>query len=259
MTILFTCATKECPECSQKNVSLVTANLQEATKHSTDNMSKMWISEHGENEARGILAGASVVLEVGESDFINTNIDTESPGKKIIVVDIETTNFLQRGGLITEIGIVELDLGTGKTEVLYDELVCEEGLCEEHKTSWIFENSDLKFEDVAAAKPLDKEKLQLIFDKYPATAYNKKFDFDFLRSRGIEVRELPCPMIVSTNICKIPSAKGGFKWPSFQEAFDFFFPDVEYKEAHRGCDDAVNEAKVVYELFKRGEFEVDGA
>lgn len=32
---------------------------------------------------------------------------------KILILDIETTGFLQQGGKIVEIGIVELDLSNG--------------------------------------------------------------------------------------------------------------------------------------------------
>ena len=105
------------------------------------------------------------------------------------------------------------------------------------------------------ANPLNKEKVQEIFDKYPATAYNKKFDFDFLRDRGLVIRDLPCPMILATDICKIPHANGyGNKWPKVQEAWDFFFPDTGYIEKHRGANDAEHEALIVHELHKLGVF-----
>ena len=62
---------------------------------------------------------------------------------KIAVLDIETTGFLSDGGLIVEIGIVELNLSDGSTNVVYDTLVKEEGFCDNHKNSWIFQNSYL--------------------------------------------------------------------------------------------------------------------
>lgn len=55
MTILFTCAEKECKECSKKIVSLVTQSSQMAAQHSTNNEVKMWISEHDEQEAEELL------------------------------------------------------------------------------------------------------------------------------------------------------------------------------------------------------------
>lgn len=175
---------------------------------------------------------------------------------KIIVVDIETTGWLKSGGLIVEIGIVLLDIETGEVEEIYDELVNEGFPSECHKISWIFQNSDLKYDDVCNAKPLDVIALQKIFDKHPATAYNKRFDFDFLKDRGLVINELPCPMVIATDICKIPSPFGyGSKWPKVQEAWDFLFgEDTGYTEEHRGLDDAKHEAKIVYQLYKMGKF-----
>jgi len=178
--------------------------------------------------------------------------------KKIAIVDIETTGFLPRG-LIVEVGISELDLDTGEVKLIYNELVKEPGFCEEdHMVSWIFTNTDLKFEDVMKADPLDVKTIQVILDKYPTTAYNKKFDFGFFKLRGLKVNELPCPMIISTNLCKLEKKRGsGYKWPKVQEVWDFLFPDSGYIETHRGGDDSVHEAKIVYELYKRALFVVD--
>lgn len=175
---------------------------------------------------------------------------------KIAIVDIETTGFLDNGGLILEVGIVELDLKTGETKMLYDELVREETYNHTHKTSWIFENSDLTHNEICCASPLDKARIQEIFNKYPVTAYNKKFDFDFLRSRGVNtIIELDCPMIILTDICKIPHPNGyGWKWPKVEESWDFLFGQTGYIEKHRGLDDAHHEAKIIHELHKRGEF-----
>lgn len=175
---------------------------------------------------------------------------------KIATVDIETTGFFDFGGLIVEVGIVLLDLETGKTEKIYNELVCEEQFGERHINSWIFKNSDLSFQDVLNAEPLDLISLQKIFDEYPATAYNKDFDFQFLKDRGLKIQELPCPMKICTDICKLPSFNGlGYKYPKVQEAWDYFFGKTNYIEAHRGADDAEHEALIVYELYKNGKFE----
>ena len=171
--------------------------------------------------------------------------------KKIAIVDIETTDFLNQGGLIVEVGIVELDLETGEVKTLYDELIREESFGEAHKDAWIFSNSSLTYEEVLAAKPIDRDAIQEILNKYSATAYNKRFDFDFLKSRGIEAKELPCPMKALTPILKLPG-NYGYKWPKVQEAWDILFPSIPYIEEHRGADDARHEAKLVYHLHKSG-------
>ena len=176
---------------------------------------------------------------------------------KIVVVDIETTGFQKEGGLIVEVGIVELCLESGFTRIIYNELVRESGYNSSHKDSWIFSNSDLTHNDVCCASPLDIEKIQSILDKYMATAYNKDFDFNFLRSRGLTINELPCPMKIATDICKIPSPYGyGYKWPKVQEAYDFLFGKTNYIEKHRGADDAMHEAQIVYKEFQMGKFKI---
>ncbi len=176
---------------------------------------------------------------------------------KIAVLDIETTGFFDWDACIVEIGIVELDLKTGGIEVLYNEVIREEKFGAKHKGSWIFENSSLNFYEVMEAASLDFDTIQGILDRYHVTAYNKEFDFEFLKDRGFKFRELDCPMIVSTDICKLPSPNGyGYKWPKVEEAYEHFHGKTGYIEKHRGCDDAVHEAKIVYALHKRGHFKV---
>ncbi len=187
---------------------------------------------------------------------------------KILVLDIETTGFLKAGGSIVEVGIVSLDLDNGSTTVVLDTLLREDMLDKGHKNAWIFENSDLTFEEVLKAPAAAEvfKKVQEILDAYPAgvTAYNKDFDFTFLRDRGLKINDLDCPMKLATDILKLPNQYryANYKWPKVQEAYDFFFLNPEggneenYVELHRGADDALHEAKIVYELHKRGYYEL---
>ncbi len=183
---------------------------------------------------------------------------------KVLVVDIETAGFLYNGGTIVEIGIVGLDLETGERTVLLDSLLKEVCLKDEHfheePLNWIFENSTLTPEMVREAPSAEEVfgQAQTLFndpDYRGATAYNKKFDFGYLRDRGLEITGLPCPMLLSTDIVQMTFPNGKCcKWPKVEEAFRFFFPDSEYHETHRGADDAFHEAEIVYELHKRGMF-----
>lgn len=185
---------------------------------------------------------------------------------KILVLDIETTGFLNQGGSIVEIGVVELCLNTGETSIIFDSLLRESILTAKHREEpmgWIFRNSDLTPEEVRNA-PAAKEvlaQLQTVLNDYPlgCTAYNKSFDFGFLKDRGIKFKELPCPMKLSTDICKLPNKNGydNYKWPTVEEAWRHFFPEVQYNELHRGADDAKHEALIVYELYRLGEFKLD--
>jgi len=180
---------------------------------------------------------------------------------RVAVIDIETTGLDPINDLIIEIGIIELNLKTGETKILFDSFVKEPEFGEEHRDSWIFNNSDITFEDIENAPLFEsfKKKINEIFSKYPTTAFNKSFDLGFLKVRGIYIpKELPCIMRTATNICRIPFPNGGsgYKWPKCQEAWDFFYPNSEYIEKHRAADDAIHEAKILFELFSRGHFPI---
>jgi DNA polymerase III epsilon subunit-like protein len=182
---------------------------------------------------------------------------------KILVIDIETTGFLNQGGAIVEVGMVSLDIDSGEAFVIFDSVCREDILNERHRVEpmgWIFRNSSLTVEDVRAAPLLDhlRDDIQCHIENHyaGATAYNRSFDFDFLKSRGFQFRKkLPCPMLLSTPICqRTPVRYGSFKWPKVEEAWACFFPDEEYVEQHRGADDALHEARIVFELYQRGVF-----
>ncbi len=178
---------------------------------------------------------------------------------KILVLDIETTGFLKEGGSIVEIGIVELNVETGETKIIFDSLCRERILTARHREEpfgWIFRNSDLTVEEVRNAPDFDdiKAQVQAIISSYPlgATAFNKPFDFDFLKDRGLKFpKELGCLMRLSTPICKLPNQNGygSYKWPTAEEAFNHFFPEIEYTEKHRGADDAEHEAMIAAKLY----------
>jgi DNA polymerase-3 subunit epsilon len=175
---------------------------------------------------------------------------------KIGIIDIETCGFLRENGVIVEVGIVSLDTKTGKIDPVFSSVCREKHLRAKHRDAWIFKNSDLTVEEVRTAPDLTEivPLIQEHIDNLDAiTAYNKNFDFNFLRNRGIRIdREWPCPMLAATQICKLPGNRGGYKWPKVEEAWKHFFPDEPYTEAHRGFDDALHEARIVYELHKIG-------
>ena len=69
-------------------------------------------------------------------------------GQKILIIDIETTGFSHSKESIVEIGIVELDLISSTANVIYNSLCREDNFGEHNRDAWIFQNSNLKFEDV---------------------------------------------------------------------------------------------------------------
>ena len=178
------------------------------------------------------------------------------------IADLETTDFLGRGGYIVEIGIAGLNTDTGNIHQIFHSVCREEGMTAKQRNAWIFENSDLTVAEVRNAPDFKEIQPMIQVALYRTdynTAFNKAFDFDFLRSRGVDIGpEWPCPMLKLTPIMKLPKTGKaarfpGYKWPNVEEAWQHFFPDRPYVEAHRGLDDAMHEAEIVYEMFKIGE------
>jgi len=153
-----------------------------------------------------------------------------------------------------------LNLKNGDTKKLFEATVKEPSFGESFRGAWIFRNSDMKFEDVLGSPPFNsvKEEIQKIINRYYVTAFNKAFDFGFLESRGVFVRnELPDIMEKAKSACRIPRFNGEYKYPNVEEAWNFFFPDIYYKEKHRALDDAKHEAKILFMMYKRGEYRIN--
>ena len=57
--------------------------------------------------------------------------------EKILILDIETTGFLNSGGKIVEVGMVELDLSNGERKIIFSEVCHENGITkEEVENAW---------------------------------------------------------------------------------------------------------------------------
>jgi DNA polymerase-3 subunit epsilon len=177
------------------------------------------------------------------------------------VIDIETTGFLLDGGFIVEIGIAKLDTETGFIDSVFDARCREKGMTSKDRDAWIFKNSTLTVKEVRDAQFLSaiRGDIQGIIDSFDAvTAFNKAFDFGFLVDRGFSICcEWPCIMLTASEDMKVPktgysSKYPGYKLPNVMEAWAFYMAGKQYEEAHRGLDDAMHEAMIAYELFKRG-------
>lgn len=183
---------------------------------------------------------------------------------KILILDLETTGFLNANGSIVEIGLVELDITTGERKILFDSCVHETGITREVlEKSWIIKNSDMTILEVQYSPNLEKvrDKVQKILNRYElgCTAFNNKFDFNFMESRGFSFPvKLACPMQILTPILQLPakSGKRGFKWPTVSESMTYYLGVKNYKEQHRGAADAIDEAQIVYKLIQEGYFQL---
>lgn len=183
-------------------------------------------------------------------------IDNKEDKDLVIVLDIETMGLSPKFDMICEIGLCFLNLETGDINNIFS-VICQEENKKFNERSWIFQNSDLKYEEVINAPYLEefRGELQAIFNlNYPCTAYNQKFDFGFLEFRDFKIHQkFWDPMLKLTSVLKIPNISyyaKDYKWPSVWEAYHYFFPNEHYIETHRALDDAMHEAKIIYATYK---------
>lgn len=182
---------------------------------------------------------------------------------KILVIDIETTHVSFKKGAIVEIGATELDIKTGERTIAFDSLCREDRLTAKHRShpyGWIFENSNLKAEDLRGAPKFDKviSDFQEVVNQYElgCTAFNSRFDFGYLEDRGLVIpKKQPCLMLESVDVCKIRNAKG-YKWPKVTEYIRMFI-DKDYNEAHRGGHDSYDEAGICWDLIQKGVYKLN--
>ena len=180
--------------------------------------------------------------------------------KELVVLDIETTGLSPKTDFILELGIVKLNTETGEITTLFNSVFKHPSLTAKHRKSWIFNNGFMNIEEVRNAKPLAlyKEEIQNILSPYKGkiTAWNRDFDASFLAAEGFDLgTTIACPMKESTDYFKIEGPRG-FKWPKAQEAWDILFPETHKIEAHRGLDDSIMEAKIIFKLIQVGIYKV---
>ena len=179
-------------------------------------------------------------------------------GKEIIVLDIETTGLKPKEDIILELGMVKLNLETGEISELFNKVFRDPRLTAKHREAWIFQNGFMELDEVRNAEPISKymDEIQGIMNAFQGsiTAWNRDFDSAFLEHAGFNLGDpIDCPMKKSVDYFKI-EGPFGYKWPKAQEAWDILFPDIPKMEEHRGLDDSRMEAAIIYELFKRGQY-----
>jgi len=183
---------------------------------------------------------------------------------KIGVIDIETSHFFDKDGTIIEVGIVIIDAKTGMLNKAFSSLCKESGFSEKDKTAWVFENSDLTYEmiDTCGITFDDiRDDIQKVIDSCDmVTAYNKAFDFEFLKDRRVVIEhEAKCIMLEMTKICKVLKPyhwrkncpDDPFKWVNVDRSWQKLFPDIPYVEKHRAADDAVHEGIICYKMMQK--------
>lgn len=88
-------------------------------------------------------------------------------------------------------------------------------------------------------------------------AHNLSFDYPIVGAEmiraGLRAQNKPdkfCTMKASTDICRIPGARG-YKWPKLEELHRFLF-QCDFDGAHDAMNDVMATAKCYFEMQKRG-------
>lgn len=156
-----------------------------------------------------------------------------------------------------------LDLETGDIVCELDRFIRPKDRADLPEDCWIYHNSQPPITpelimDTGASWLGLRRVVKVIIDRYDkVTAYNRQFDIRWLFHSGVDVSRMklaPCPMLVMTDICRIPHFYG-YKWPTFEEAWLEIF-GVPVVEPHRAYQDAELEAKLIYAMIGRGIYHV---
>jgi len=190
--------------------------------------------------------------------------------KEIYVVDTETTGL--EGGpndLVVDIGVCSVDISRGTVRDVYSSVVGYDitEWNENRTKAWIFENTDLTLEDVAAARPFFrvKEDIIRILRGKVVTSYNVPFDMDkFLFKEPWCLRGMffICTDIMkaATEVCKLPSELYGvsYRFPKLDYAYRTIVKDdpvgIGDKQDHRALSDAKVASYVMIELYRTGNY-----
>lgn len=195
---------------------------------------------------------------------------------KILVADIESTGLHAfPEDIVLSVGIAEVDIINHTVDPFFNRILGYDTTKwdEAKKEAWIFDNSELKLEDVQTAydkgqtaETVAKE-LRNLLDKRYVAFYNKSFDYDKYLSRKPFLIDsqyvLPCLMLASTEPAAIPNRwHPGYKWPTLEESFDLFLDkdlkqDLLAKESfHDALYDAVISGWVMLSLIDDGFYNI---
>lgn len=207
------------------------------------------------------------------------NLDgfTNDGPDRILVLDTETTGL--EGGprdAVVDVGICEVVLSTGRVADLYSSIVGYDitGWSEEMCHSWIFENTDLTVEAVAAAKPFQAVKSEVmgVIRGKCLTTYNMQFDLDrFLYREPWGIPSgffLECDdiMFAAADACRLHQmderveSAMGFRYPKLDYAYRHILKDedpagIRGKQGHRALSDARVASHLMVKMYRDGLYE----
>jgi DNA polymerase III alpha subunit (gram-positive type) len=193
-----------------------------------------------------------------ELEFYERMFPIKDAKDHILIIDLETTGLNYMVDEIVEIGICKLNIKTGKISILIDSLIKSNPTSD----SWIIQNSTHSIEKCNSAPEFESFKtyIQYLVANYRIAAFNKTFDFSFLKQMGIKIPEknkLPCLMWIMREICNIKDKRGRIQPPSFEDVYRYFNPNSTYIESHRAIDDTMHEAQIAFRMIQKHILKID--
>ncbi len=201
------------------------------------------------------------------------NLDDFGRPDRLLVLDTETTGLI--GGphdLVVDIGICEAVLSTGEVNEVYSSVVGYDTTewSDEMCRSWIFENTDLTVDMVAAGKPfpaVKQEVSKLLRGKY-VTCYNVQYDLDKflyrepwnLQRQFLEARDI---MFSAAELCKLPAMDPRvkeFRYPKLDYAYQHLMggddpAGIGEKQDHRALSDAKVASHLMIRMYREGHYD----
>jgi len=185
---------------------------------------------------------------------------------------LDSLNWNKYGDLVLDIGVCELSLKKGTVRDVYSSIVGydTEIWSEEKRKSWIFENSDLRLEDVQKAPRLSKvvKDVTEILSGHWVTSYNVQYDLDKflyrfpwnLKGSFKEVRD---PMFSATEICKLKSPLyevKSYRYPKLEYAYEKILEGadpagIEGVQDHRALSDARMASHLLLKMYREGTYD----
>ena len=198
------------------------------------------------------------------------NLDDFLIPDEIYVIDTETTGLDGAPmDVVVDIGICLANFSTGEVRDVYSSVVGYNVTewDDRRKKAWIFENTDMSLEMVAAAKPKDivRDDVTEILRGKNVTSYNIPFDMDkFLfkqpwNLKGVFTLRTDI-MKAATEVCKLPSQFYGVKYrfPKLDHAYNTIVEGdpsgICGKQDHRALSDARMASYLMLQMFSDGNY-----